>query len=238
MKERSEVIEQVLKLLALADGTNFAEEAEVARRKAASLLTKHDLQLDEVISKEEGMETIYHATDKKSLDKYFRRLANYIARFNGVYYLISNGYKQEKFLLVGRRVDIENTIYMIDVLFGQLRRQENEASKKQKASHGHSFDGKDVNGFRCGFAEGVNEKLLSLLNKVKEARQEMGLVVVPASVRLHNMAEASYKGKVRNTMTRSSEMSSNGYQSGKEAGRNASITRGVGSKSNGTLRLA
>lgn len=235
---RKKVIDQVLKLLALAESSTHAGEVSAARCKAEELLLRHEISLGELHSPEEGFESAEHDSGYARAGKYRIRLADMVARFNGVYLV----YRQDgttRFVLYGRRSDVVHTIYMYGILVEQMQRARRRRAYELRQSQGRAMKSVESNGFCAGFCNGVQDKLTSLTRIVEERRQDAGLVPLSIYVQLRNAAETAYlrDHKVGKSGWRGSLIDQDHFASGYRDGSQATIQRGVEKKDSRKVRL-
>lgn len=235
---RKKVIDQVLKLLALAESSTHAGEVNAARQKAEGLLLRHEIALGELNAPEEEFASSEVDSGYVSAGKYRIRLADMVARFNGIYMV----YRQEKttrYVLYGRHADISHTIYMYGILVEQMQRARRRAASELRQRSGRAMGSAENNGFCAGFCNGVQDKLAHLTRIVEDRRQEVGLVPLSVYVQLRTAAEAAYlrDHKVGKSGWRGSRLDRDHFSSGYRDGSQASIHRGIGSTVAGKRRL-
>lgn len=248
MSPQQKVIDQVLKLLALADSTEHQDEANTAREMAEKLMLKHDLSIGDVEEESNEFEELIFDTGNVNSVKTRRQLASMCAKFNGVYMFFREGWQNRytkkkvntKYVYTGRPQDIENAQYMFDILMVQAKAECKIESKKFKAKYGRVFNPRENMAFYLGFNEGIREKLDSLTEVVESKKQEAGLVPVSVFTQLRDKAMEMTKSKnpdIRTLNNRGHRVNGDLYNAGSAAGANASITRGI-TKGSGTLRLS
>lgn len=228
---RVKLINKIVKLLALADGTNHSDEAESAKRKAAEMMAKFNIEMSDLIKKDGVFTKSERVQTTRSVEPFDIHLVNAIAYFNGVCLLsgtrtTEKGYKY-CYTFVGREVDIEATEYMIDIVKQQRKSAYDIYSKEYIARYGKARWDKDWTDWRQwmnGFTTGVRSKLTELTNMSHKKVQEWGLV--PVNPRDQALAwydkNIQKSGKARNSRMKS------GSWAGYEAGKNVSIHKGVG----------
>lgn len=235
---RKRVIDQVLKLLALADSSTHAGEVNSARQKAEELLLRHEITIGELKSPEDEFASSEHDSGYARAGKYRIRLADMVAKFNGTYLV----YRQEvttRYIFYGRPSDVANTIYMYGILVEQMQRARRRAAGDLRQSQGRGMARAESNGFCSGFCNGVQDKLTSLTRIVEDRRQEAGLVPLSVYVQLRHAAEAAYlrNHKVGKSGWRGSLIDRDHFANGYRDGSQASIHRGVEVVKNGRRRL-
>lgn len=235
---RKKVIDQVLKLLALAESSTHAGEVSAARQKAEELLLRHEIALGELQAPEEEFGSSEHDSGYARAGKYRIRLADMVARFNGVYLV----YRQERttrFILYGRPADVAHTVYMYGILVEQMQRARRRAASALRLECGRAMLNAESNGFCAGFCNGVQDKLAGLTAIVENRRQGAGLVPLSVYARLRCAAETAYRRdhKVGKSGWRGSLIDRAHFASGYRDGAAASIHRGVAAAAAGTRRI-
>jgi len=225
--DRKKLIEKITKLLALSENNTETAEAESAKNMAAALMAKHDISIMEAESKPE-FKTTYRALTRLKPNKYDSTLISILSNFNEVGYILQPGYGKfkGKNIFVGRESDIQINDYMVEIIF-----QQRTASWKEYLATHPKPDKSEKKKFMFGYALGVKSKLDSLIKMKDEKIQEYGLVPVKGN----KAALDFYKeqNKVRTSKSRPTAIGREGY----EAGKNASINKGV-QKQTSIKRLA
>jgi len=245
---RQKVIDQVLKLLAVAESSTHEGEVAAARELAEKLMLKHELAVSELTDEEIIFEN--HILDTGKIGKIGHRtsMANICAKFNGVYMCVTQGYKDRwsgreqnaRYRYFGRQQDIENAVYMYEILQAQAIKASRVKSKEQKNRIGRVFNQVENTSFYMGFNKGLQIKLAELKAVVTNSKNERGLVPVSAFDTLLDAAKLAYTAEhdVKDPRKSSRRVNFAAMDAGKEAGQRASITKGIKSEGNGTLRLA
>ena len=235
-EKRLKIIDQVIKLLALAEGSSYTEEAKAAKDKAASLMAKNNLDIGEIVP-EEDFDIDTHDTGRKLLDKIESTLMNSIASFNGVKLYtcgstVWNKYrtKNATYQLVGRKIDIIAAKYMFDIVKNQMD-MAMAAHRKQIGAKFTDLSLKQKNAFRRGFVYGVNAKINELIALRNAKVQEWGLVPVSTEKMAANWYESGHKTSIARGLRGS--VSASGY----DAGKNVSLHKGVERNNSSTLRI-
>lgn len=215
--DRKKLIEKITKLLALSENNTETAEAKSAKNMAATLMAKHDISIMEAESKPEFKTTHRRLTRLKPI-KYDATLISIISNFNEVGYILQPGYGTSKGrnIFVGRETDIQINDYMMEIVF-----QQRTASWKEYLASHRKPPESEKKKFMFGYALGIKSKLDSLVKMKDEKIQEYGLVPVKGNkaaldfYREHN--------RLKNTKSRPTAIGREGY----EAGKNASIHKGV-----------
>lgn len=234
--KRMKIIDQVIKLLALAEGSSYTEEVKAAKDKAASLMAKNNLDIGEIVPEEDfNIET--HDTGRKLLDKIESTLMNSITRFNGVKLYtcgstVWNKYrtKNASYQLVGRKIDIVAAKYMFNIVKNQMD-MALAAHRKKVGVKFTEMTLQQKNAFRRGFVYGVNAKINELIALQNAKVQEWGLVPVSTEKMAAKWYEAGHPTGTTRGLRGS--VSASGY----DAGKNVSLHKGVERNNSSTLRI-
>lgn len=233
--DRMKLIDKIVKLLALSEGTNHTEEADTARQKAAELMAKHNLTYSELESKTQGFIQTERIQTTKSPEKFDMVLINVIAKFNGVCFLTRvTDYAKARFIYIGTEQDIEACEYMVDMVKAQRKVAYDIYSKEYIAKYGKAAWEKDWTDWRRwmnGFFHGVKAKLNEITNMSNAKVQEWGIVPIDPSKLALNWYHENVGG-TRSTKGRKMDISTSGYN----AGKNVSLNKGIASN-NGTKQI-
>jgi hypothetical protein len=216
--ERKDLINKIVKLMALAEDQAGKPEADVARNKAAELMAKNNLALQDLESAKATFVKQVKNMGRRTHYKFDTLLWNHVFRFNGVALLLRG---DGAYIYIGEQQSIDAAEYMVDMLLEQRKHAVKVwADDEQKAGWGRPGT-TDQDKFKNGFAMGVGQKLRNLSSMANTKVQEWGLVPVDAA----DTALAWYKqdNNVRNG--RSGNTSYHG--AGLAAGRNASLNKGI-----------
>lgn len=143
------LIERVLKLYALASGTNFAPEATTARAMAEALIAKHNISLPS--SKDRGAFAWANYVPHFKGAKWEFMLAECAAKLCGCSAFFDTEEQLTVFALVGTAADVQACQYLLTILHEQ--RMRDWLAVKSKGS-GDSFYS-----FCFSFARGVEQKM-------------------------------------------------------------------------------
>ena len=219
--DRMRIIEKVIKLLALAESTNHDGEAENAKRMAAELMAKHEINLGEC--KKEDFKIHVMGLGRKNHEANEQRIMYAISKFNGCAMYRRYG-TEAKYVLVGRDQDIEVSMYMYEILCRQLSNDSKRFSAEMKQSRGECKASTWAH-YRNGWVIGLKQKIDELIAMKNSKIQEWGLVPVNSSKLAEQFYESEHEVKQGKAVTRS--YLNRGIQDGK----NASIHTGIGEKS-------
>jgi hypothetical protein len=218
----TKIIDKVVKLLALADGTNHVEEANTARNMAAELMAKYNISVQDTLVASDPF--VKERDDKGKIRQYSFDVALVarIARFNGVFMLTSLRNRKGAYIYVGRPSDVASHKYMVAIILEQRA----AAWKRYVAAGGQDT----ISAWSNGFALGLSNKLYAIEKARDSKLQEWGLVPVDP----RQQAEAWYKKDHSVGTCRSSIRAYS--RDGAVAGRSVNINRGV-EKQGAVLRI-
>ncbi len=233
--ERMKLIDKVIKLLALADGTNHTAEAESAKRMAAELMAKNNLELSDLVQKEGTFTVDRRKHSQNSPARFETMLINVIAKFNNVCLITQDNWRDKMTLsYIGRSCDIEATLYMIDIVLRQRMVAWKKYRKEYETAYGIKLTkGPTYTAWHNGFSVGVRSKLDELAAMSTSKIQEWGLVPVDGS----KQALAWYHqhhGETRPGRATKMKVS----EAGKNAGKNVSIHKGLDTEKTGHKYIA
>ena len=224
--ERMQILEMIIKLLAKAQSTEFGPEAEAFNNKAAELMAKHQIKMDEMSDLNKKFDVTERWHTSKELETFDSILINALARFNGIAYMhstLKGGKTKVKFWFVGRTQDLEAMDYMLDIVKQQRKQAWKEYMAAFRAVHGEKAEPCyiDWRAWWNGYTIGVQNKL-SQLEAMRDSKlQEWGLVPVSTSEQAMSWYKEDNKVKTaRSGMTVAS-------QAGVTAGESVSIHKGI-----------
>lgn len=225
---KQKILDKVIKLLTLAEGTSFTEESATARNMAAELMARYDIQEADTQTESEFIEDTKDLTRKK-LKKAEVILINSISIFNGVAFIRQEWGVKGKITFVGKQSDLDCNEYMLDIIRTQRTQMwKNHISRIDLTK---SQMKKERELWMKGFSYGIASKLRELRTAKDTKIQEWGLVVVDK----YNQALSEYEKENECTTSKSrpSYYSKAGYNSGKDA----SIHRGVNHSQSNTRQI-
>lgn len=228
MKEQNqEILKKVKKLLSLATSSN-KNEAENASKKAQELLLRHNLSIDEYVSKSELDQIEIDSMTKSNVVADVIQILLKDFFFVRCYYqLQASHYKNGKLMtiktvqMIGTESNIEIAKYVYDYLtftFNHLWKE----YKKETLCH-VSAKKSFIYGLYYGLRDKLAEQQRNVLN-------EYGLVVVPNQALNDYMSTLNLKTKKSNN----NNYNSNAANAGKSLGSNININKGVTSKATNT----
>lgn len=228
--DREALIDKVQKLLAMAESTTHPEEAKSFRDKAADLMAKHAIENNEFASAPTYM--IVDLDFDAGPTTWQIHMTNAIAKFNGmlcVLHTTHKGYDKHKLIkLIGTASDHAAFTYMYDSVMRQmgtaLGNYLQETGKTNTTNRTQ---------FMVGFSYGLSDKVRDLMDARNNKIQQYGLVPINETQKARNWYEETNgnlsKGKVSNAKY---EMA------GVNAGKNASLNKGVTSYQSNKLQIA
>jgi len=245
------VLEKLAKIKALVDGATTDGELQAATNKMNKILLEYNISISEVEfdSKDDLKvdELPLDALDivKKNEGKWVTSLYGVLARHNLCRVILSQGpvgarrgrYVKgvTKIHIFGSPTNIEIVQYMASAIMSQLRNMEPRYWSKYQRSPEAMFGGSKRGAFRrawyLGAVHGINEQLAAQVRNIVNDNPGMN-----ALIKVHDAAVNTYIDNKfgRLQKGRSAKVSSGaGYSSGREAGKNLSLNKGVGSGNTG-----
>jgi hypothetical protein len=165
------ILDRILKILALAEGSSFEGEAANARRIADELLAKYNLTLpeDEKKRRDELAFEAYVPWSRKSL--WERLVAQAITKLCGCNFLYHGDVDEDdgynRFVFVGTVANIESCLYIL----GQVHLERQRAWMRYKAEGGKDSFGK----FCFSFARGIETKVDSIATHLQAKEADRAL---------------------------------------------------------------
>jgi hypothetical protein len=218
--EKQKIAAKILKLIALADGTTFAAEAEAARRMAADLRAAYGIAAGAGASKDRTVIEVRKYTPFAKGARWEAIIAGALADLCGCAMFFGDVYRTDyrkpeggirlttnaDLALVGAISDLDMLFFMLP----ELHRQRIVAWTDYRISGSDSF-----HKFCYGFAKALNARISQLTEKWHESDQRKQLVA---------WFEAYLGHKLKNADILGGRASS---EAGTEAGRTASLHRGT-----------
>ena len=228
---KQKILDKVIKLLTLAEGTNFEGEAISAKNMAAELMARYDIHESEMDPAPEYIENVQELTRMK-LKKHESILINSVSIFNGVAFIRTDGYRsiKGKMTFVGNQSDLDCNEYMLDIIRTQRKQMWKNHTKTLSLDKRGMKQEREL--WFKGFSYGIATKLKELRDAKKAKVQEWGLVVVDK----YTQALSEYKKE--NSCSTSKARSSRYSQAGFDSGKNTSIHTGVNHAQSKTMQIA
>lgn len=218
--DRKQILDKVIKLLALSENNTYTPEAKAAKEKAAELMAKYDISIMDC-KESPVFATKEEFLNRKTAIKYDALLYTTVSVFNGVSYIQKQSHFKGSNIFVGREVDLESNEYMIGIII-----QQRTAKWKEFISDKPGISSTIRHKWMKGFCFGLSAKLRELTEIKKKKIQEYGLVPLD----LHEQALDDYKkqdSSVKTSSGRTYKYLGSGFAAGKET----SIHKGLGEKS-------
>jgi hypothetical protein len=224
--DKKKIMDKVIKLLTLADGTDHTPEADSARAMAADLMAKYEIKAIE--------QKLEHSEEREVLTrikpiKYDSALIQIVTSFNGVGYIVKQTHDRGENVYVGFKPDIIGARYMINILMEQRLTAWKGYLKQYREECGKAPKEKEKVAWMMGFAFGVWDKMNELTAMKEDKIQEYGLVPVD------NRENALNEYRKNNATTQSKGRSIGYSEAGRKAGKEAHIHKGIGKKSSVAL---
>lgn len=227
-----ETLLKIKKLMALANGSSFQEEAASALGKAQALMLKHKVtqaMLEDTVEEDgESIESFYESPlneedrGKRKLSMWKYRLTSVLCQFNGCYVFQSGCH----LILVGKPSDVDAVRY----LYGYCRREVDRLTALNCKGHGRTY----ANNFRIGCVEAIREAMnfeqAEIRKQFDHDKDEKSLVVIDKTLakiqrdRQDSRAFATNKFRLRSGSGSSYRGDSAARNAGKSAG--SSIYKG------------
>ena len=232
---KSGMAEKVMKLLALATSSN-PHEAALAASKAKALMDEHDLTLDEVQVKAEGVieERIIPKTktgkDLKFLPEWMKSLIGVMERRFNVDAFWTHWARQGKctacsITFVGNPTDVEIVKYTFNFLCREIHILTNHESRVLALSG--EYEGNKwsyLNSYRLGIVHGVEAELAKKAASKREKANIGAIVIVKKALIKKYMEEKHNKMKESGP---SLDPNSASYFKGRKIGQELSIKEGL-----------
>lgn len=227
MKNIENIKDKIQKLLNLSLSDN-EHEASAAMQKAMQLMNDHNISREEV--QKQPIITKSFFTRWVNTPNWALNLINSVCQSSACYIVYKNGYnsytkKQTEIIITGRERDVENSIYVCEVL---LRYCEKEIAKHRKIHTGSKNIDAIMQGYRIGLVLGVGDKLKEGVKKFFNTHTN-GNELVSVDSRLNEAKDLYLKNnkvtinKHKSSATIDEVMAEIGYQKGKEISINQAV---------------
>lgn len=221
---QDKVIDKIRKLMALSTSSN-EHEAAAAAAKAQELLLKHNLDVSVLSSKEEQPTATKVDFTLGDTAAWLAQLVNGVAESHFCCIVLSYRWKghttkrERVFYMFGRPENVEVARYMSEYLHGTIMR----LARATRGSNAYQ------NAFRHGCVQTVVQRLRAGMKKFEaESSDTRALVVVL------NEAAVALKDQTFPELSkgRRSRFGYDGYEAGREAGKNIGLHAGLGDRRN------
>jgi Protein of unknown function (DUF2786) len=162
--ERKRIADKIIKLLALANSSTFAGEAETARRMAEELMQMHNVE-PWIKTAQDGIEMRKYVPFAKGM-RWEGTIAGAVAQLCScaVFFRIET---LDLYVLVGTAGDLD----MLDYMLREVNRQRIAAWLKYKGENGSD----KFNKFCYGFAEALKDKINTIAGDYKQRHETLVL---------------------------------------------------------------
>ena len=215
---RAAMIDKVQKMLAMAESTTHEGEARVFKEKAAELMAKFQMDNADLLGKPQY---IIRDEQEQNPDLSDQHISNAVAKFNGIFCLLTGTKGNNRLQLVGTIGDLTAYDYMLDSVY----RQRNTGwcdYCDARTLEGKRLNERDREAWFLGFAYGLAAKVRGLLSARDKKVQEWGLVPVDGSQNSKNWYTQNV-GDIRSAGKSKARYEYDGIN----AGKNATLNKGV-----------
>jgi len=223
-KRREAVLKKVRALLKLTVG-NGASEAEAlhAAAKAAELMAKHDLSMDEVDVRESGTRQQDHALDR-TLRAHLTRVAAAIAQITGTRFWVNgSGSLATVGSFFGLPHDVEVAGYLLDICEGAMRRDSGAFEK------GIMLLRPSVRSARKdSFLAGMADRLGGRIREMAAGRKATGNALVPLKAALIEEALREARVDLGTARIGRRDLDPASFRKGRAAGERVRLSPGIG----------
>lgn len=226
-EEMKKIIKKVQKLYALAERTDFPEEAESAVAKAQELLREYNLSLNEAdFEIEENSQCVEHRVDSglRRSTQWHSELVGFIQYAFDIKAIHSSRYvfppgnkpaeKRVSVRFVGVEPDTSLAMHTYSYLTGVALRHRAKGKNTTQLNH-----------WRIGFVEAVGARLVESRQKAASTSQETGLVLVKDAIIKKYMGE--HYPNLKTHRIRSANINPTDFLEGREAGRKVPLSRPI-----------
>jgi hypothetical protein len=236
----SKIIERVRKLLELAGNNPNENEAAAAIAKAHSILAEHNLSLETVEAYEpedrDEAERGRLDTETNFSEKYYQTLWMGVAdaHFCEMFLYRPNPRKRmTRYSLIGRKINTLVATQLAMYLCQTVRRLASEEARRY-GDTSHAFK----NAFIAGCCDRLWVRLKQMKKEAPVGATSNALVVLNDKEQERNRALIAEMGiKIRTIKTRDSNLDSNGYHRGLEAGDKVSFAQQLHNAAQDTRRI-
>lgn len=224
-KERESVLRKVRALLKLTI-ENGATEAEAmkAAAKAAELMAKHDLCMDDVDVKESGTRHKDHGLDP-ILRAHITRVADSVAVLVGArFWVDGSGAAATKGTFFGLPHDVEVAGYLLEVCGNAMRR---DSAAFLKAMGFNLLDRRFRERKADAFLAGMAERLTERFREMAAARKSTGNALVPLKNAVIEEALKSDKADFKRARVGRRDIDPLSFLKGREAGDRVGLHAGL-----------
>jgi len=218
------IIEKINKLLALGQSPN-EHEAKLAMMNAQKLLTKHNLSMCDIKTKENTINIKERILNLEStrVATWKSALLNSICLNNYCTLLISTGYRREKsFKIIGDEINIQVVLNMYEYLYEAVERITKKSDTKGAT---------EKNSFRLGMINGINEQFDAIKREMEQhgVDEECTALMVVDYEKKNKTAIAKFleSYSIRRSSAKGSRIDGNAYSKGRAEGQKVSLRKQV-----------
>jgi len=223
---REKIIEKVKKLIALADGSSFEGEIDVAMRMARSLLAKYNLSMSDVERNE------YDKSEPSQVDTgspygYWQpKLANIIGKYTNCQPFIRS--RSHILCFVGMPPELEICIFTFSSVCHQIdsmtRKKRKELRDERERLTGNRQDRVNSSYYIRGYVEGILVRLKEKLSTLMQDESTGKSLVLVKHPKVQEWVDINLgKPKMRHRPSSSSD----GFDSGYVDGNNITLQKGI-----------
>lgn len=207
-----DVVEKILKLLALSQDQAGKPEGQTAAKMAAKLMANNSVTEEDLQKAQFEVKVI--PSPYSQAPSWYLDLWNAIAAYAGCYMVYAPGRTGQKAMIIitGEKRDIENTEYMSESLASRIEYLAEQWADfewmrlKMKGEKAKKPSTRQKSGYKMGLVIGINARLADLTERVMgyKGDQSQALTIVEANEQKRNAAEsffAEHHGETR-SMTR------------------------------------
>lgn len=235
-KDRESLIDKVQALLNKAEATDFPQEAEAFRNKAADLMAKFAITNNEFRGE---VRYLIHDLDLGGEDPTQAEMttANAVAKFNGCLCVIHTSRRLEgnsaTLKITGTEGDIAGFLYLFDSVNRQAGSAFLDRMNKLLTTKEKKVTAKYRSEFLYGFSLGLSNKVNTLMLSRDRKINEYGLVPINEVQKARNFYESTL-GK----LSTGKQPSAKWDQEGLKAGGNASLSKGLSTRTSNGLQIS
>lgn len=187
-KDTPKHVTRIIKLLDFNPDNATEQEVEAAQKLAKKLMAKHQISLKDI--KEADMVIKTRTFPLDSFPEWFVILMNEVAYFTGVVFYFADCPEGCMVIFTGRREDVEQAAYLSEALIYKVI----HAYKKWVEEAKPLFDSQH-NGYLCGLATNLGERMRSLVKTVMPQRsfKEGALALVEGNEKKQEAAAAFFE---------------------------------------------
>lgn len=239
--QANDIKERIRRLLGLAESANVNEAANAAA-KAAELLHKYNLQIEDIPVEGEAIDEYgMGVVDYEGQSMWRRELLQNIALANNARTFYIPGTSKGK--IVGREHEQEITVWAYTYLAGELQRIARKEYELYRLSatlrNGFAVVPARTwhNSFYLGAVRAIGNRLRESRKATMQESEKSTALVINRDA-LAKQAVNKLVGRTSATKTTSNNLNSGAYMQGQKVGQNIGLNRPVGGRQSGQKQLA